>query len=160
DLKVAPPAELVLQEDASFNVRESNWEMVQPRVRANPIGVGLGSTGVWGQRFSPNSFWADFPPDSGYVRVAVEMGWIGLILLMLILGTAMKVGIASYFRIKNEQLKEIYLVLLSVFIAFIALNYPQEAITTPPFIFLFLFILAMIHVIPELDRRLQQEKKP
>lgn len=147
----------LLQEDASFNVRESNWDMVQPQVRANPIGVGMGSTGVWGQRFSPHTFWADFPPDSGYVRVAVEMGWIGLIILMLILATAMKVGIASYFRIKNIQLKEIYLVLLSVLIGFIALNYPQEAVTTPPFVFLFLFILAMIHVIPHLDRQLQKE---
>lgn len=148
----------LLQDDASFNVRESNWEMVQPHIRSNPIGVGMGSTGVWGQRFSPYTFWAEFPPDSGYVRVAVEMGWIGLLLIVLILAAAMKIGIASYFRIKNKQLKEIYLILLSLLIAFIALNYPQEAITTPPFIFIFLFILAMIHVIPQLDRKEQLQK--
>lgn len=148
----------LLEEDASFNVRESNWEMVQPYVRSNPIGVGMGSTGVWGQRFSPHTIWADFPPDSGFVRVAVEMGWIGLVIFVTLLGLAVKTGIESYFRIKNEQLKEIYLTLLSVLIAFIALNYPQEAITTPPFIFIFLFILAMVHVIPQLDRNLTKQQ--
>ena len=42
-----------------------------------PIGGGLGSTGVWGQRFTPGSFLAMFAPDSGLIRVAVELGWVG-----------------------------------------------------------------------------------
>jgi hypothetical protein len=43
---------------------------------------GLGATGAWGQRFAPNSYLAKFPPDSGYVRIAVELGldWFGYIL--------------------------------------------------------------------------------
>ncbi|HQS06172.1 MAG TPA: O-antigen ligase family protein, partial [Daejeonella sp.] len=54
-------------EDASFNVRARNQKMIQPYIWSHPIGGGLGSTGVWGAKFSPGSFLASFPPDSGYV---------------------------------------------------------------------------------------------
>src|SRR5262249_18386596 len=64
--------------DRSFEERAKNQEMIKPYILAHPICGGLGSVGVWGQRFAPDSFLAKFPPDSGYVRVAVEMGWIGL----------------------------------------------------------------------------------
>ncbi|MCP6423416.1 hypothetical protein NL463_29335, partial [Klebsiella pneumoniae] len=55
-----------------------NQKRIQPYILSHPIGGGLGATGVWGVRFAPYSFLANFPPDSGYVRVAVELGWIGL----------------------------------------------------------------------------------
>ncbi|MEM1135151.1 MAG: O-antigen ligase family protein [Bacteroidota bacterium] len=71
-------------EDESFNIREENRAKITPWILAHPMGGGLGSTGVWGQRFSPGTFLANFPPDSGYVRVAVEMGWIGFLLYLLL----------------------------------------------------------------------------
>ena len=61
-------------EDASFNVRKENQKKIQPFIQTHPLGGGLGATGVWGTRFSPHSMLAKFPPDSGYVRVAVETG--------------------------------------------------------------------------------------
>ena len=66
--------------DASFEERAKNQERIKPYILSHPIGGGLGSVGVWGERFAPNSYLAKFPPDSGYVRVAVEMGYIGLLL--------------------------------------------------------------------------------
>ena len=66
-------------DDASFNVRKLNQKRIQPFIQSHPLGGGLGATGMWGKRFAPNSFLANFPPDSGYVRVAVETGWVGLL---------------------------------------------------------------------------------
>ena len=63
-------------EDKSFQIRAANRKMITPWILRHPIGGGLGSTGVWGQRFSPGTFLANFPPDSGIIRVAVELGWI------------------------------------------------------------------------------------
>ncbi len=57
--------------DASFNIRTTNQKKIQPYIISHPFGGGLGATGTWGQRFSPQSYLANFPPDSGYVRVAV-----------------------------------------------------------------------------------------
>jgi len=69
------------------------------------MGGGLGATGAWGQRFAPNSYLASFPPDSGYVRVAVELGWIGLFIFCLLMFTILKTGINNYYLIKDPELK-------------------------------------------------------
>jgi hypothetical protein len=65
-------------DDQSFNLRKMNQKKIQPYILSHPLGGGLGATGEWGKLFAPNSYLANFPPDSGYVRVAVELGWLGL----------------------------------------------------------------------------------
>src|SRR3990172_4560109 len=70
--------------DASFQVRLENQKRIRPWIRRHPLGGGLGASGVWGERFAPDSFLAKFPPDSGYVRVVVELGWVGLSLNILL----------------------------------------------------------------------------
>ena len=37
--------------DASVQVRLENQKMIQPYMRTHPFGAGLGSTGIWGERF-------------------------------------------------------------------------------------------------------------
>lgn len=88
-------------DDASFNVRKINQKRIQPFIQSHPLGGGLGSTGMWGKRFSPNSFLANFPPDSGYVRVAVEAGWLGLLVFCTLMFIILKVGINNYYTIKD-----------------------------------------------------------
>ena len=40
-------------DDASYKVRKINQKRIQPFIVSHPMGVGLGSTGIWGQKFSP-----------------------------------------------------------------------------------------------------------
>ncbi|MGL1489090.1 hypothetical protein ACSTJG_25000, partial [Vibrio parahaemolyticus] len=63
--------------DASYRVRIFNQARIKPYIWSHPIGGGLGSTGEWGKKFAPNSYLANFPPDSGYVRTTVELGYVG-----------------------------------------------------------------------------------
>lgn len=84
-------------EDKSYQIRANNRKMITPWIMKHPIGGGLGSTGVWGQRFSPGTFLANFPPDSGIIRVAVELGWIGLIIFLIIYVTAFLKGLMAYW---------------------------------------------------------------
>ena len=91
--------------DASFEERAKNQERIKPYILSHPIGGGLGSVGIWGQRFAPNSYLAKFPPDSGYVRVAVEMGYIGLLLFCVFNFIILYKGISYFYLIKDPELK-------------------------------------------------------
>ncbi len=138
-------------EDASFNVRKRNQKRIQPFILSHPIGGGLGATGTWGRRFSPNSMLAKFPPDSGYVRIAVEMGWIGLFLFCLLMFTILRVGIHHYFAIKDPTLKSYCLAMVLIVFALNIGNYPQEALVQFPSNVYFFLVTALIEVTYRLD---------
>jgi hypothetical membrane protein len=120
------------------------------------MGGGLGATGEWGQRFAPWSYLAHFPPDSGYVRVAVENGWIGLFLLCTLMFTILKTGINNYFKIRDPELKSWCLAMVMVVFAFNIGNFPQEALVQYPSNVYFYLVTALIIVIMRID---QQQNK-
>jgi len=144
-------------EDASFNVRKLNQKRIQPYILSHPMGGGLGATGTWGQRFAPQSFLAQFPPDSGYVRVAVEMGWIGLLLFCILMFTILRVGIINYYAIKDPSLKSYSLSMVLVVFAFHIGNYPQEALVQFPSNVYFYLVTALIVVIRRIDDQQQND---
>lgn len=140
-------------DDASYNVRKQNQKRIQPYIQRHPFGGGLGATGVWGVRFAPYSFLAQFPPDSGYVRVAVELGWIGLILVCALFFVILKTGIDNYFKISDPELKTYCLAMVLAVFAMNIGNFPQEAIVQFPLNIYFSLMAALINVTLRLDRQ-------
>ncbi|QEC74508.1 O-antigen ligase family protein [Mucilaginibacter ginsenosidivorax] len=143
-------------DDPSYNVRAENQKKIKPFILSHPIGGGLGSVGVWGRRFAPNSMLAKFPPDSGYVRVAVEMGWIGLILFCTLFFVVLKNGINFFFLIKNPRLKNYCMAMILVIFAFNIGNFPQQAIVQYPSNIIFYLSIAIIVACRRLDLEEQQ----
>ena len=139
--------------DASFNVRAENQHRIQPYILSHPIGGGLGSVGIWGQRFAPNSYLAKFPPDSGYVRVAVETGWIGLLLFCAFNFIILQRGIYYYYIIKDPELKTYCMTMVLIIFALDIGNYPQQAFVQYPTNILFYLAMAMINVTMRLDKQ-------
>ncbi len=137
--------------DASFQLRMDNQAFIQPYIQKHPFGGGMGSTGVWGKRFSPNTRLANFPPDSGYVRIAVELGWIGLIIYMLMLFKAFQLGLYYYLRVNNPQIKQIYLGLIAIIFMLVIASYPQEVISLLPTSIIFYMTLAAIVRLKDFD---------
>ena len=140
-------------DDPSFNVRKANQKRIQPYIWSHPIGGGLGATGAWGVRFAPNSFLASFPPDSGYVRVAVELGWIGLFIFCLLVFTILKIGITNYYLIKDPELKTYCLAMVLVVFAYNIGNYPQEALVQFPSNIYFYLVAALMIITLRLDKQ-------
>ena len=138
-------------DDASFKVRSANQKRIQPYILTHPIGGGLGATGAWGSRFAPNSYLASFPPDSGYVRVAVELGWIGLLLFCSLMFFILREGINNYFTIVNPELKTYCMAMLLMVFAYNIGNYPQEALVQFPSSIYFYVAAALITVTKRID---------
>ena len=138
--------------DASYTVRVINQKRIQPYIQSHPLGGGLGATGTWGQRFSPNSYLASFPPDSGFVRVAVEGGWIGLLLICTLLFIILKTGIENYFKIKDPELKNYCLAMVIIVFALNVGNFPQEALVQYPINVYFYLVAALINITLKIDR--------
>jgi len=143
------------EEDPSYNVRAVNQKLIQPYIQTHPLGGGLGSVGVWGQRFSPHSPLSEFKPDSGYMRVAVEMGWIGLIINLCVFFTILKVGINNYYRAKDPKIKAILGMILTVVYSLMVANFPQQAISMYPTIVIFYLLIALLVKCKEFDDALK-----
>lgn len=139
------------QEDASMQLRLKNQAFIQPFIHRHPMGAGLGSTGLWGQRFTPDSFLASFAHDSGFVRVAIELGWIGLILYCVFLFVVMKETIYYFYRVKDPTIKMMYLGLGTALFLLILANYPQEAIVQLPTSIVFYIFLAAVVRLKDFD---------
>ena len=140
-------------DDPSFNLRKINQKRIQPFIQSHPLGGGLGSTGEWGGRFAPGSYLANLQPDSGYVRVAVELGWLGLLLFCTLIATIFKVGIDNYFKIRDPELKAYCLAAILVVFALNFGNYPQEAIVQYPSNVYFYLMVAMLIITRRLDNQ-------
>ena len=139
-------------EDMSYKARKINQARIKPYVWAHPIGGGLGATGEWGKKFAPGSYLSQFPPDSGYVRVTVELGWIGLAIFCIMMFVILKTGINNYYRIRDPELKSYCLAAILVVFAFNIANFPQEALVQFPSNVYFYLAIALMNVTYRLDQ--------
>ncbi len=139
------------EEDPSYQVRLRNQEFIQPYIWSHPIGGGLGSIGVWGSRFSPDSPIANFAPDSGFVRVAVEQGWLGLILYMAFIFMIFRCGVRYYLLCQHPRIKVFYVATLTVLFSLVVANYPQQAFAIYPTIVVFYICVAIVMRLKDFD---------
>ncbi len=144
-------------DDPSYRTRKRNQAFIKPYIQTHPMGGGLGSVGGWGEKYSPGSMLAKFPPDSGYVRIAVEMGPIGLFIYCYLMWTICRVGIKNHFRIKDPFIKAISLSLLTVFYTLVVANFPQEALGQIPTSLILFLIIALLSKLRDFDKIRQRE---
>jgi len=116
------------QNDDSYNVREINRKSVQPYIYRHPIGGGLGTTGGEGLQYNPGHELAGFPPDSGALKKALEIGWIGFILICVLYFLVLKTGIHGYFTATDNTIKLIYVACTCACLSFYVGDFSQVAI--------------------------------
>jgi putative inorganic carbon (hco3(-)) transporter len=143
--------------DDSYKLRKFNQKRIQPFILSHPMGGGLGSTGAWGQKFAPGSYLSNFAPDSGYIRVAVELGWLGLIVFCIMMFTFLRTGINNFYLIKDPELKTYCLALVLIVFAYNIANFPQEALVQYPSNVYFSLEVALISVVYRLDKEKQKQ---
>jgi putative inorganic carbon (hco3(-)) transporter len=138
-------------EDASMNVRLVNQKRIQPFIQSNPLGGGLGSCGQWGERFNPDSELSKFPHDSSFVRMGVELGWIGLILYALFHYMVLRTGLYYFIRCRDPWIKTIYAAITTWCFMLTIACYAQEAILQLPMNVIYNIFLAILVTLKNFD---------
>ena len=114
--------------DESFMVREMNRAHIQPYIYTHPFGGGLYTTGGAGLKYNRGHYLAGFPPDSGYLKKALEIGWIGLLLIVSFYFAVLRYGVKGFFQTRNLHYKSIYAAAVPLLFAFYIGEFSQEAI--------------------------------
>lgn len=130
--------------DASYIVREVNRKRIQPYIYSHPIGGGLNTTGHEGRKNNPGHPLAGFPPDSGYLKKALELGWIGFALLLILYFTILKTAIRGYFITASPQKKVLYAACAGSFFALYMGDFAQEAIGQITDVVVYFPLIAMV----------------
>ena len=144
-------------DDPSLNVRDYKRTMMQPYIHSHPIGGGVKTTGTEGHRYSPGHYLDQgWDPDSGYLRTALEIGWIGLILRLALYTSVVVMGIVNFFRMKNPFYKTI---LAAYFVAFFAVSiagYSQSPMRQKPLILMLLATMVFVTRLKDVDSTTQE----
>lgn len=138
-------------EDQSYQERLESQRFIQSYIQGHPVGSGLGTMGYWGQRFAPDTMLANFSPDSGYVRIAVELGWIGLLLFCALLFLSLKTGIQGYFQSRDPEIRNYYVAFVVMLMAMVIANYAQLVFTQRPATEVFFISLAALVRLKEFE---------
>lgn len=137
--------------DESLNVRDMNRHYIQPYIYKHPFGGGISSTGGEGKHYYPDHPLAGFPPDSGYLKFALEQGWIGLLLIVIYNLSIFYQGIHSYFRMKDKTYKLYMATLLAALFSIIITQYAQVSIGQLPYTIFIFAALSLIKRLKEFD---------
>ena len=130
--------------DESYRGRLENQRFIQHFVRTHPVGAGLGTSGERGKKYAPDTMLANFPTDGGYLMVAVEMGWVGLLLYCVLLFIALRTGVTGYFWVQSQALKNVYAAYSVLLLGLIVANFTQLTLTQRPATEVFFILLAIL----------------
>lgn len=122
-----------VKDDESMGVRDRTRLRMQPYARTHPLGGGLNTAGRLGLMHEPDHELAgDWDPDSGYLKTALERGWIGLLIQLGFYATVLIFGIIHLFRTKDPWKQTYYVAYMAAFYALTIANYPQDSMDQKP----------------------------
>ncbi len=110
-------------EDDSFQVRLDNQMKLVDYLSTRPFGCGIGSSGDWAKRFAPDSFLAETPPDSWYIKIWTETGIVGISLHIGMLLFFMCLGAYKTMRLRDPDLQALLLSLLCGYVGVLVASY-------------------------------------
>lgn len=145
--------------DASFNVRVENRKEIAAYLEKYPWGVGIDENipKLWKKGYIYEE--GTLPPDSYYVRIWIQTGYMGLNLYLAILVVVLlRCCYIVMFRIKNKELYHTLAALTCGVFGIWVNGYTGEAMNTAPTNFFIAASLAFIMNGPYIDKQITQEK--
>lgn len=141
-------------EDASMNVRDKKRIRLQEYVRSHPFGGGLNTTGANGLKYSPGHPLAQgWDADSGYLLLALESGWIGLVIGMTFFFAVIVKGINNHFALHDPMLRTMNLTYVIPFVALSIAHFTQDAMFQKPANLIIIATYAVVLTVPTLENR-------
>lgn len=143
--------------DASLNVRINNRKKLTAYLADKPFGGGVGSAGSWGQKFTPNTWLANFPPDGLYTRIRAETGIVGYLIYLFIWLYILYRGFKVCWNMKNPRYKSISTAFLASYAGILVANYGNEVMTQYPNNFVTFISLTFIFAMDRWDKEESNE---
>jgi putative inorganic carbon (hco3(-)) transporter len=143
--------------DASALLRDYNRHQVQPYLQDHPMGGGIGTCGLEGAIYNPTHYLTNFQPDSGYMKIFAEQGWIGLLLQLIFYGILLIRGIYGYFHSQNPTIKTWYIAITTCLFTLMVGQYSQIAIGPYPQILFYIGSLIVLYKLEMYDHHHVEE---
>jgi hypothetical protein len=128
--------------DASYDVRNIHRHEMQPFLHTHPFGNGVNTTMGAGNKYNPHNFLAGFPPDSSYFQIALEQGWVGLLLNCIFYFTILFYAVHYFYKCRNREIKVYYGALTVMLFSMMLGAYTQFTISSIPQNFVFMALVA------------------
>ena len=139
--------------DESMNVREYNRSRAQPLIHSHPIGWGVNTTDSEGEALSPGHLFAGFPTDSGFLKTAITIGWIGLFIVMTLHFVVIVTGVKNFYQAHDPLIKSLYGAYIAAYFSLIVANYAQSALWQKPTGLLVFSIFVLMPNLIKLERK-------
>lgn len=147
-------------DDPSLQVRLENQRVLKNYLASRPIGGGVGSSGNWGQRFSPNTFLAQTPTDSWYVMIWAELGIVGLLLhLGILFYILIKASYLAMFKIRDDWIRGSTTAMACGMFGIMVASYGNGVLGQFPTGVMIYTSMAFMFLAPRLDQEAQAEKE-
>jgi hypothetical protein len=148
------------KQDPSNMLRDANRKYIQPYIYKHPLGGGLNTCSEEGKRFYPNHILAGYSPDSGYMKIMLDQGWIGLALNIIFYFIFLQRGITGFYDSKNPEIKTIYIALTTCLFSLVVGQYSQLGIQQYPQILFFFASLVIFYKLKMYDTVNPETDKP
>jgi hypothetical protein len=147
------------EEDESYAVRQNYVQTYLPVILDSPFGLGPNTSGrqgwvllEWGG-FDPTQVesLAGVPTDNYYFRIALEDGWVGL---MVLIGMFIAVGIATgviFLKAKDRLAKATAAAFLASFAAMAVSSISNNYFSAPDLRLFFWFTLGVVANLPRIE---------
>ena len=142
--------------DPSLQVRLENQRKMKDYLASRPLGGGIGSSGYWGLRFSPNTFLAQTPSDSWYVKIWAETGMVGLSLHIAMLLSILALCTYRVWQVKETWLRQIGLALVSGMFGIMLASYGNQVLGQNPTGSVIYLSIAFAFMLPRWDAEIAE----
>lgn len=139
-------------EDASLNVRQENQRILARYLADKPFGGGIGTSGYFGLRFSPDSLLAQTPTDSWYVRIWAETGVVGLFIHLGGLLMLLVAGFFKVFTLHDPGIRNLMAGLLAGYAGIVVASYGNSIIGQYPTNMITMISIALIWKCAQWDK--------
>jgi O-antigen ligase len=85
--------------------------------------------------YNPGHYLSHVPPDSGYMQILMDQGYIGLIFTLFFYFTILKTGTRHFYRVRDPEIKTLYIANLVFIFSIMTAQISQMAIPMYPSVF-------------------------
>jgi O-antigen ligase len=137
-------------QEPHWQMRVDNWQTdILPSIILNPLGYGTGSAAdnlnyAFAGRYT-------FTSHSTYLKIALELGVLGLLLFLAISWKIIRIGLSTLSKIQDNFLKGTMISILSFFVAFLIAGIVGPFTDTYPTNLYMWFLVGVLSRIKDID---------